>query len=828
MTIWNDLRYATRSLARKRTSTLVVLASMALGAGANAAIFAMTNAALFRPLPYPGSDHLIVTYFTEPNRPAGRPGATISDCRAVQRNNGSLGEVGCTRDIAMSWSDPEADSEAPLFVPGQQFTAGFPRALGTSPLLGRWFVEAEESPDANRVVVISHELWQSRYGGMSDILGRLVRIDRELATVIGIMPKGFEFHPAQIIGPGFAERPSSQFWIPFSRTPAESSRSQRSWTAVGRLRQGLSIEEAQLEFDGLRIPADNGESAAERGLKLVPLREFYFGSAENALLLLQGMVLFVLVIACANIGSLVAYQGMAMKREIAIRSALGGTRTSIVRQLLTQGALLSLLGSILGLVIAAWLAPWLGLLLLPGVFSSAESIATDSRVVGFTLLAGVAIGLAFGIAPAIQASRRDLRKVLGQFSQLGREGFTRPDFRRVFVVVQIALAFMMVIAAGLMLNTLIRLNAVEIGIDPSGLSTLQMPLSRQSIAASPTEGTPNEHGSDSLFLAEQLRDRLAQTSGVQFATIAAHVPFSGSARTLGIRTDSATTELRAQWYAIGNDYFEALGVPILVGNGFQLRESSTPVAIVNSTLAMRLWSGQNPIGQMVQVDLTGDLQRRVVGIVADTRQSNRASFQPQIFVPIEQVPERALGQATRPTHTITFIIRSSITEIQLATSVRSALASLDPTWPIFNIKSVDQYLSDQLLNDKRTAGLLGAFGGITMFLALVGTYGLMSQSLAERTPEIGIRIALGASPMAVLRLAIRQWVVISALGLLLGLSLSIAFTRVIESALWNVSAVDPTTYVVVTIGFLTTSMFACSMPVLRALSMDPLASLRHE
>jgi putative ABC transport system permease protein len=830
-----DFTHAVRMLLKNPSFTCVAVMTLALGIGANTMIFSIVNAVFLRPLPYKEPDRLVMVWFTPPSKPAlnspeGRSGSTRRNCLELRERSRTL-DVTCIQYFPRNLGQDEPEALPTERVLGQPIGGDLAQLLGVSPRLGRWFTPAEER-DNPFVALLSYSQWQRRFNGSPDVLGKKVRLDADIFTVIGIMPEGFDF-----LGGGT----NVDYWIPIRNPAAVLNSPIRFLTLSARLRPGVTPQRAQAEMNAIAAALSQEFPATNKdwGIRIEPLRQFASNSARTPLLIFQSAVAIVLLIACANVAGLLLARGMAQQKELAIRTALGYNRWRIVRQLLTESIVLALAGGVFGLVIG-----WAGL---KGFLTAAPSIATtssgpipiaiDMRVLAFTLLLSVATGIAFGVLPALQISVGDLTDALKENSRSTTSTKARQRLRGAFVIVQIALAFVLLTGAGLMIKTFLRLNNVVIGFDPRNLMTFQIQFARGDYynvsdrtilgGALAIDVSPRLN-----LVSEQMRQRISAIPGVQSSTASAIPPLGGGFDQYSFNIDgrepaeSERGALRANWNAVFPDYFETLRLPLLRGRTFGPQDSaaSSPVVVISESMAKTFWPNQDPIGQHIKSDLFGDPPRMIVGIVGDVRQNLRQEeTQPGMYVPYIQLP------LLRQMHTdISFVIRSPIPPAQLVPALRAVVAEIDRTQPMSSIQTVAEYASKQTRETWIYTTLLSIFGGIAVLLAVVGIYGIMAHSVAQRTGEIGVRVALGARSADVLRVVLVRGVILIVSGLAIGSGAALALTRIIRGALWGVTPSDPLTFSLALMTLAAIGLFACYVPARRALKIDPIIALRRE
>jgi predicted permease len=822
-----DLAYGFRMLRRNPWFTTVAVLTLAIAIGSNTVIFSLVNSLLLRALPYPNSDRLVVIWSTPPNHPEQKFPAT-SGAYVVLRDNSRLFDaIGAARLYESFTVAENSDGAAWERVQAQWFTPEMVPVLGVQPLLGRW-PNAED--DLNTpFIVIGYELWQRKLGGAANIVGKKLLLDLGTATVTGVMPPGFELL-----------NPDAEIWIRQVSQGLLPRSPNRIFTAVGRLKPGVTRQQAQSEVNAIaqKLAAEVPEIHLGWGLKIESLQDVYVGRIRRPLLIFQGAVFFVLVIACANVAGLLLAQGVGRRRELAIRSAIGSNRWRIIRQLVVETILLALLAGLLGLVFASG-ALRLFIRFGPADFPRLNELTMDVRVFGFALLISLVTGLVFGALPSMQVSRSDLSGALRETSRSATLGLYRQRLRSAFVVLQISLAVVLLIGSGLMVRSLFLLNMTQVGFTPDGLITVQIPFSRSvyytGAGNTPAGGLMVEFDSRLNQVTERIRDRLKGVATVESVSAAITPPLGGAPRRLTFAREDAPPEpsereaWMAEWYPITPDYFETLKIPLIKGRTIGPGDSFSrrAVIVINSVLARRFFPHDDPIGRRIQLDLLDDQPREIIGVVGDVRQ-NRYDIvaQPQVYVPQDQLPRRMDLNIARQVLVKTFIVRTGAAPPVAA--LRAAIREIDSAAAISSVKTVEEYAAAQLQDLRQSAALLTLFGTISALLCVIGIFGIMAHSVVQRRNEIGIRIALGAPAANVLKLVFRQGLLLIAIGLGFGIVAALVITRVIRSFLWGITTTDPLTFVAVSAALAGLALVACFVPARRALKIDPIIALRIE
>jgi predicted permease len=798
-----DLAYSLRTLLRHRSVTLIAVLSIALGIGANTLLFSLVNALIFRTLPYPEPSRLVAVGFSPENELGEIDGLSRDDCISIREQARVFEHFGCYADDFSASLSSEEGEVAPMHVRGQLFTAGMGRALGVNPLLGRWFGDADEGPAAHSVLVISHGLWQKRFGGTSEVLGKRVRVDGEPATVIGVMPDEFEFLNGNV-----------QYWAPLRRLGSAAQNRAEVLGGVARPKGGIDILKAQAEMDVYSRRLDN-----KGRVRLQPLSGYIADEVAGSAAALQGIATFVLLIACANVAGLLLAQGVSQRRELAVRLALGSSRGRIIRQVMAHSLVLTGISSIFGVAVGWW-----GLLtlrnLLPATLPRSIYVTPlDSNVLLFTFIVALLFGLAAGVAPAIQLSRTHPHNTLRESSHSATAGIAHQRLRSAFVTLQIALAFILLAGAGLMIRRVMQTAKEDAGFPLENLLTVRVDLPEKNFRGP---------------ISEQIRQSLKAIPGVTTASgIAPYAPLNG-ALNMPIRIDDRPFEeqYRAQFLPVMADYFRTLEIRVMQGREFSAQDTvgATPVAVINETMARQFWPDESPLGKHVQVTSTNlpeEPMREVIGVVPEVKQYGGQQHRPQLYLPYTQLsPVHGDGLADS-LRGLTFMVKTSVTVPQMTGAITQAVVRTDSTQAVSSIQTMRQHIFGNQTRRVR-AGLVATFGAIAVFLAIVGIYGVISQIVNQRTNEIGIRIALGADPSQVCRLILRYGSRLITIGLILGAAGAAVLTRAIRSSLFSVSTADPLTFTVTLMMLGIIGLAACYVPARRASRIDPIRALRHE
>ena len=803
-----DVRYAFRSLGRAPGFTLVALVTLALGIGGTTAIFSVVDGILLRPLPYP-DPNAIVSLSRVSDSARNDNSFSAADYLDYKRDARSFAALaGFRQDIV----DTAIGAE-PIRLTTLETTGEFFQVVALPPLMGRVYTDADRT-SGSRVVVISEPMWREHLGSDPQVLGRTIRLNSVPFTIIGVMPPAL-VHPQRVDMWTLAPQE-----VPTPPVPIEdllASRQVQYFAVLGRLAPGATIDRAtqDLHATSQRLAREFPDTNQGELAQASSYQEVLVGGVRGGLLVLLGAIAFVLLIACANVASLLLARGTARRRELALRNALGAGRARLVRQLLTEAVLLALAGGTFGLLVAYWGVEGL-LAIAPNSIPRIADVRIDWRVAAFGFGASAIVGVLFGIVPALQSTRP---QVVDALKDGGRTGTARVATQKLLVVAEVALALILLIGAGLMLTSFARLRAVDVGFAVNDLVIAFVPL--------PQARYDNQ--AQARFY-QQLHEKLQANPITARSTIAFPTPFGGGNAQGGYIVEGkprrpAGDRPLVQINSVTPGFFQTLGIPMLAGR--DLAWNDTPdrprVAVINRTLAEREWPGEDPIGKRISIG--GDPDRdpsawvTVVGLAADAKRSDlEGPQQPAVYLPL-------------PTFTIPFsaaIVRSDAGEAAVAQAVHAAVRSLDPQLPAGNSDTVERVLERTTGQPRFRAVLIATFAGMALILAGVGLYGLISYTVAQRIPEIGVRLALGATPAQVRGLIVRQGVVLALGGIVLGIFGALAATRLLEGLLFSVSATDPVVYSGLAAMLLTIAALACYVPARRAMKIDPLSALRAE
>jgi len=801
-TLFKDIRYGIRNLLKRPGFAAVAVITLALGIGANSAMFSVVNAVLLRPLSYPESDRIVLLEGVNPSQGITDSNMSIPDFADWQKQNQVFEQIaGFVTGGSLLTSGDETER-----VRGTGVTADFFPLFRTNALKGRTLQADDSQKGRESVVVLSYGLWQRRLGADQNIVGSKVILRGKSATVVGVMPPGFDY-PAQ-----------SELWVPFPVDAAEERRDNRYVEVITRLKQGVTLSQAQAQMDTInqRLAQTYVETNSGWNVRLIKLQERLVGAMRLSLLVLLGAVAFVLLIACANVANLLLARATARQKEIAVRTALGASRWRVIRQLLTESVLLSFAGGAVGLLLSVWLTK-LFIAVSPPNTPRFDEIKPDARVFAFTLALTVITGLVFGLAPALQGSRIDLNVGLKEGGRSGSGGAQNTRLRSVMMVSEIALSFMLLVGAGLLIKSFMRLREISPGFNSDNVLTMRVSL----LPAKYAEGEPR------VQLLRQAVGRLKAIPGVQSAGAVLSLPLGGDTFNVGralIREGHPATPAEssnAAYLVVTPDYFRTLQIPIIRGRAFTDQDTvqNPKVVIVNETMARQLWLGESAIGKHFTIWRDEKFPREIVGVVGDTKPSLDAEAGPQMYVPYAQ--DSGWGG-------VSLVLRTNGEPTAMTAAVRNEIRALDKGIPVFNVKTMNDVLLTSVGPRRTPMLLLSAFAGVALLLAMIGIYGVTAYYVTQRTQEIGIRMALGAQMSDVMKLVLRGGMALALIGIGVGLAGAFALTRLMTSLLFAVEPTDGVTFASVSLCLLVTASIACYLPARRATKVDPLVALRYE
>jgi putative ABC transport system permease protein len=821
--LWREVRYAVRTLVRSPGFAAIAILTLALGIGANTAIFSVVNGVILRPLPYPDPGQLVLITSQFPTLGFDQFPVDAAEFLEFRERNRSFSNVGAYFSTAVN----VGGQSSPARVTSALASASLFPTLGVTPEAGRWFTDQETLPNASPVALLSDELWRSNFGGERSIVGQKVDIDGVQTQVVGIMPKGFDVHDQGV-----------RVWLPLTLDPdsINSYRGGHYLNLVGRLKPGISLATARVQLEPLLQhwrEIDGGSSDPTQNrvhtpntknhrLRYDDLLTDIVGSAGRALWVLQAAVFLVLLIACANLANLLLMRAETRHKELVLRAALGAGRGRLVRQFLAESLVLSVAGAAVGLLVARWGLHALVLSNNAGI-PRATRVGLDAHVLMYTLALALGTGVVFGLAPALRLNARSMSLSLREAGSRTTSHASAARVRRALVVLEMAMAVTLLVGAGLLLRSFEKLTRVDSGFDRSQLFTFNLVLPAATYADSVRR----------VALFEQIDNQLEQVPGVQSATAMSGLPprrpvNANDTRFEGYVAKPGMPPQNVDYYNyVMPNYFSTMRIPMVEGRSFGPMDGakSPPVVIVNQTLARLFYPGQSAVGHRIQPSGIVDTAQwfTIAGVAKDVKQGGvDAKTGTEIYLLDQQTPAYE-GFAPR---NMNIVVRSTLSRDALASSIRRIVASVDPGLPVVGLRSMDEVFDDALARPRFLAELLVIFAAVALALAAVGTYGVLAYSVAERRREIGIRMALGASEGGVLTLVLRQGMLLAGIGLLVGLAGALAVTRVVSSLLFGVQPTDPATFAAVGLFMLAVALVACVVPARRATRVDPLVALR--
>jgi len=807
-----DVRYGIRSLLKRPGFAAIAVITLALGIGANTAIFSVINAVLLRPLPFHNADELVTLWERSPkqgyeqNPPAA---GNYVDWREQNRVFAQMAIYAPSRRFNLSLGDQ------PERIYGAAVSSSLFELLGVRPVLGRNFSTDEEQPGTDQVAVISHNLWHRNFAADPNLVGRPITLDGRSFTIVGVMPEGFQFPGGSGTVLRIFTPEAAEVWVPLALdADTLSQRSAHSLNVIGRLKPGISFAQATAEMDAIqqRIEQTYPTFFVGSHVKLVPLAEQIIGTARRPLLVLWGAVAFVLLISCANVANLLLSRSSARKKEFALRAALGAGRLRIIRQLLTESLLLAFVGAIAGTLLAAWGVHVLSSIVPPD-FPRRGEIAIDGWVLGFTLLISVLTGIIFGLAPAIQSTKLDLIDAL-KASGRNSASSHRHSLRSLLVMSEMALALILLIGAALMIQSFLRLRHVSPGFTPDNVLTMEVSL--------PRDNYPRERRS-AFF--QQLIERAQSVPGAQIVAAAKHLPLSGDNMNFAFDVEGRPfppgKSPGADCRFVTPEYFKALRISLIKGRVFSESDGpqAPPVLLINKTMADRYFPHEDPIGKRLELGIN-NFAGQIVGIVGDVKHVGLdAEVNNEVYGLYSQAPFFT---------DMTLLVRTPGDPMSIAGGIRNEVATLDKQASIGKVRTMDTITAESVAQPRFRTLLLGLFGISALLLAAIGIYGVMSYAVTQRTQEIGIRMALGAQVGDVRKLVIGNGMTLALIGVAIGLAGAYGLTRLMASLLFGISATDVTTFAAISAVLVAVALIACYIPARRATKVDPLVALRCE
>jgi putative ABC transport system permease protein len=810
-TMWQDVRFGVRMLLKKPVFTAIAVLALALGAGANTAIFSVVNGVLLRPLPYKDPDKLV--RIGEWSKQV--PGMSISypNFKDWRERNRVFDGLAATQFDSYNLTG----GDEPERLQGRNVSYNFFDVLGVLPAAGRSFRSDEDRAGAPRVTVISHGLWQRRFGGDRKIVGKSVALNGESYTVVGVLPRDYRFGT------------QTDVFVPLGLKEDDETVRERDnhpgIYAVARLKDGVTFEQAQEEMKGIaaQLAEEYPKENAGNSVSLTPLREYFVGDVRTSLLMLLAAVGFVLLIACANVANLLLARAASRSREIAVRKAMGASRFRIIRQLLTESLMLAIVGGTVGLLLAMWGVDVLRRASLDLLPTTAE-IGLDRTVLLFTFGICILTGVLFGLAPALSASKTDLSESLKEGGRTGAEGGPRNLVRSMLVVIEVALSVMLLVGSGLLVRSFMLLRETETGFRQENLLTMQL-----------SYRVGKDEGGKAVNFFRAVEEKVRALPGVEAAALSNGVPLLGSSETSfqiegrPVAEPGKRPMTVAFWTTPG--HLDAMGIRLLRGRfiGEHDTAGSLPVTVIDEEFARLYFPGEEPVGQYLAGDPEHDIPHsQIVGVVAHVKNYGLDSpgpVQAEMYRPRAQVPDKYQPLLAER---VSLLVRTFQEPEALTAAVRHAVQEVDPNLPVYSVQTMEQVVSDSVASQRLSMMLLLIFAAVAVVLAAVGIYGVMSYAVSQRTHEIGVRMALGAQGGDVLRMVVRQGMLLVLIGVGAGLLLAAALTRLMSGLLYGVSATDPLTFAGVPLLLFAVALIACLVPARRATKVDPMEALRYE
>ncbi|HEU0180066.1 MAG TPA: ABC transporter permease [Blastocatellia bacterium] len=807
-TLLQDLRYGARMLWKSPGFTLVAVITLAIGIGANTAIFSVIDALMLRPLPFREPDKLFQVWESNVKLGQNQGDASYPNFVDWRDRNQVFEQIAIYSDSTFNL----AGAAEPERTEGAIVSPAFFPLLGVKPMLGRVFLPEEDHPNKVFSVVMSERLWRRRFNSDPQIIGRTISLDTESFTVVGVVPNISDL----------AGLPNdTDVWIPISHGYGFDNRRGHGYLVMARLKPGVTREQAQAEMDRIAgaLAMQYPDSNTDRGVRLVPLQEQIVGDFKLALLALLGAVLFVLLIASANVANMLLARAAGRQKEISIRAALGAGRLRLIRQLIAESLVLAGLGGAAGSLLAVW-----GVYLLvafgPAELPRAGEVAVDMRALGFTFAVSLLTGIIFGLAPALQASRPDLNETLKEGVRGATGGAGHRRVRSLLVVSEIALSLALLVGAGLLMRSFLKLQAVAPGFNPNNMLTMRVSL----------EGRNYEKAESRIAFYNQLLDRIKALPGVQSVGARYHIPlvpadnYANLAFAIEGRLSDPANRPTAYYNTVSPDLFRTMEIPVSKGRPFNEHDDlkAQKVIIINETLARRYFPGEDPIGKRMTLNDENPKEEdwaTIVGVVKDTK---------PLALEGKPAPEMYLPFAQRPARSMALMIRTTNKPEGVAAAVRRNVLALDRNQLAYGLRTFEGVMSEAVATPRFRASLLGVFAAVALILAMVGVYGVMSYAVTQRTREIGIRMALGAEPRDALKMVLRQGAKLAAAGVAIGSVAAAALTWLIEGLLFDLRAADPVTFATAPLLLAGAALLACYLPARRATKVDPMVALRCE
>ncbi len=791
-----DLRYAVRMMAKRPGFTVIAALTLALGIGANTAIFSAVNAVLLKPLPFPESEQLVD--LSETFKPDGFGSVSVPYYEDWKNQNTVFAGMS-----AYSFTSFNLEGgETPQRIPGIRVSANYFDVLGVKPVLGRAFLPGEDVPGQQQVVVIGDDLWRRNFAADRNIVNQTIAVNGQKYTVVGVMPRELSSLYRTV-----------QMWSPLVFPEQDrTNRGDHKYLVIGRLKSGVTLAQAREQMNAIAQRLEE-QYKNGRGIRLTQIEELWVASVRSPLIMMMAAVGFVLLIACTNVANLLLARATVRRREISIRIALGAGRGRLIQQFLTEGLLLSVIGGTMGIALAWWLMNVLGKLAFPFLPRSQE-IRIDARVLLFTLGVSILTSVVFGLIPSLQAGKTDVQESLKEGGNTMSSGVVGGWLRPILVVVEVAAAVVLLIGAGLMIRSVMRIREVQPGLQPQNLLTAKISL--------PREKYKDTESANRFY--DQVLERLNNLPGVESAAVISHLPVEEMGTNANVSVEGKTYPPNesplVEFRAISENYFQTANIPLLRGRLFSKEDANQPVIVINEAMAKLIWPNEDPIGKRV-----GDSNPlTVIGVVGNVK--NYGLLRPP--APELYAPYTLKTFWADMRWNMRLMVRSSIDDSNIAAAVRREVQAVDPAQPIYAVQTMNLVIENTVRDKSLNTTLLSVFASVSLLLAVIGVYGVMSYTVAQHTREIGIRMALGAQPRSILKLIVGRGLVLVSVGAVIGVLASFGLTRFIENMLFGVTPTDPLTFVMIVALLGLVALLACLIPAQRAMRVDPIVVLRHQ
>ena len=793
-----DLRYAIRMMAKRPGFTIIAAVTLALGIGANTAIFSAVNAILLKPLPFPESEQIVDISETFKD---GWGSVSVPYYEDWKNQNTVFAGIAAYQGTSFNLST----SDTPQRVPGLRVAANYFDVLGAKPELGRAFLPGEDVAGNQRVVLIGDDLWRRNFAADPGIINREIAVNGEKFTVVGVMPRELSSLYRTV-----------QIWSPLVFPEQDrANRGDHKYSVVGRIKSGVTLAQAREQMNAIAQRLEE-QYKNGRGVQLTQFEELWVSGVRSTLLMMMVAVGFVLLIACTNVANLLLARATVRRREISIRVALGAGRGRLIQQFLTEGLLLSVIGGAMGIALAWWLMNVLGKLAFP-FLPRAQEIRIDARVLLFTLGISILTSVVFGLIPSLQAGKTDVQATLKEGGNTMSSGIVGGWLRPILVVIEVAAAVVLLIGAGLMVRSVMRIREVQPGLQPQNLLTAKISL--------PREKYKDAEAANHFY--EQVLERLNNVPGVESAGLTSHLPVEEMGSNANITVEGKTYPPNegplVEFRVVSDNYFKTANIPLLRGRLFSKEQGddNQPVIVINEAMAKQIWPNEDPIGKRIGDD---DLRVTVIGVVGNVK--NYGLLNPTI--PELYAPYKLKTFWPDMRWNMRLLVRSKIDDSNVAADIRREVQVIDPAQPIYAVNSMNLVIENTVKDKSVNTTLLSVFAGVSLLLAVIGVYGVMSYTVAQHTREIGIRMALGAQPRSILKLIVGRGLVLVSVGAVIGVVASFGLTRFIESMLFGVTPTDPLTFVMIVALLGLVALLACLIPAQRAMRVDPIVVLRHQ